>query len=103
MKTTLKIGLSANIQNCNCLSEQIASLLSQDSFITIDVSELCDADLSFAQLIYATVKHANSSGQPAVFHPSSSEYLSSVLIRAGLSPSLLAGTLAPCLDEGHRL
>jgi len=103
MTTTLKVGLSANIQNCNCLSEQIASLLSQDKPITIDVSELCDADLSFAQLIYATVKHANSSGQSAVFYPSSSEYLSSILMRAGLSPSLLAGTLAPCLDEGHRL
>lgn len=103
MDTTLKVGPSGNIQNCNTLRDEIFTRLDQDVSVTIDISELCDADLCFAQLAYATVNYVSASGKSAVFHPDSNEYLSSVLVRAGLSPSLLTDAPELRLEEGHLL
>jgi len=100
MDTTLKVGSSANIQNCNTLRDEIVARLDQYGSVNIDISELCNADLCFAQLAYATVSYVSASGKAATFHSASHEYLSSVLVRAGLSPSLLAGAHEPCLEEG---
>lgn len=100
MDATLKVGPSGNIHNCNTLRDEIVAGLTQDKSITIDISELRDADLCFAQLAYATVQYVSASGKSAVFDPAPNAYLSSVLARAGLSPSLLSGTPEPRLEEG---
>lgn len=100
MDMTLKVGSSANIHNCNTLCDEVVLRLDQYGSVKIDISELCDADLCFAQLAYATVNYASASGKSATFYPASHEYLSSVLVRAGLSPSLLAGAHEPCFEEG---
>lgn len=92
MVTTIKTGPSANIRNCDAIRDEIVSLLDQDKPVSIDISELSDADLAFVQLAYATVNYASSTGRRAVFAPSQNEYLTSVLARAGLSPSLCSDT-----------
>jgi anti-anti-sigma regulatory factor len=92
MDTTLKIGPSANIQNCNAIRDEIVSLLDQDKSVSIDISELSDADTSFVQLAFATLKYASSANKSAAFAPAQNEYLAAVLTRAGLSPSLCSDT-----------
>lgn len=90
MDTTLKIGASATIQNCQTIRDEIVTLLSKDKPASIDLSQLSNADICFVQLAYATMNYVSSAGKTTVFTDPPNEYLSSLLARAGLSPSLFS-------------
>lgn len=84
MSLAISTGASATIRTVDQLQNAILEALQSQSVVTVDASEVEEADLSFVQLMEAARRHAGADGKDIRLAQPANAHVRALLSRAGL-------------------
>lgn len=84
MSCVISTGNAVNIQNADAIAANIKDALSCEDCVTMDVSDLQNADILVLQLIVSSHKFASDSGKIFRITPNDNACLNGLMNRSGL-------------------